>query len=214
MVAQRFQSLQLQDFRSIGQRQQSGSILRKGGRDARNNHPFRTSRQSRKSGAFALRTTARIPPVGSGRAHGAGDRALHCRQSATQHRFRHLLVAAGTYARNGRRNPHRTQRSARNPWRGAAGTHRRRAHHRSAQRIPWHAHRLRRRCALEKRQLEAGTQPMEAKLGRKLPVDRASRASVRPRKSGGASGRANHCSQPRIAHLELQAHAGNRAPGT
>ena len=94
MVAQRFQSLQLQDFRSIGQRQQStsagrqqsGSILRKGGRDARNNHPFRTSRQSRKSGAFALRTTARIPPVGSGRAHGAGDRALHCRQSATQHR--------------------------------------------------------------------------------------------------------------------------------
>lgn len=35
-----------------------------------------------------------------------------------------------------------------------------------------------------------------------------------PSKKWGASGRANHCSQPRIAHLELQAHAGNRAPGT
>ena len=46
--------------------------------------------------------------------------------------------------------------TALNEVRGAAGTHHRRAHHRSTQRIPRHAHRLRRRRALEKRQLETG----------------------------------------------------------
>ena len=59
-----------------------------------------------------------------------------------------------------------------------------------------------------------GTQPVEAELGRKLPVDRASHAGLRPGESGGIPRQTDRGGQPRIADLELPAHAGNGAPRT